>query len=61
MVMMELIFGMVRKMTFNKIVSTMKDQLKEGAIDDLTYVKTLNTKQFNELARQYAKEYIEEK
>lgn len=52
---------MVRKMTFNKIVSTMKDQLKEGAIDDLTYVKTLNPKQFNELAKQYAKEYMEEK
>lgn len=48
-------------MTFNKIISIMKDQLKEGAIDDLTYVKTLNPKQFNQLAKQYALEYTKGK
>jgi hypothetical protein len=48
-------------MSIKEIVKIMKDQLREGAIDDLAYVKTLTLKQFNQLAKQYAKEYMEGK
>jgi hypothetical protein len=59
--MTALTFGMVRNMSIKEIVEIIKDQLREGAIDELAYVKTLTLKQFNQLARQYAKEYIEGK
>jgi hypothetical protein len=48
-------------MTIKEIVEIIKDQLIEGAIDDLAYVKKLTLKQFNQLAKQYAKEYMEGK
>lgn len=48
-------------MRIKKIIEMMKDQLRDGAIDDLAYVKTLTLKQFNQLAIQYAKEYMEDK
>jgi hypothetical protein len=40
------------------LIKIMLNQLKDGAIDDLSYTKTLNKKELKLLAIQYAKDFI---
>jgi hypothetical protein len=47
-------------MTLKQVIKIMEDQLKDNAIDDINHVKTLSPKQFNALAKQYAKQYIKD-